>query len=171
VESAVGADRWIDALELRRHHEGGWFREVYRSAETIPHGSLPNRFTGDRQFSTAIYFLLECRDFSALHRIKQDEIWHFYDGAPLTIHMIDTAGEYSSLTLGRKAEADQRLVAVVAAGTLFGATVDEREGFALVGCTVAPGFDFDDFEMPDRAQLLDCYPQHRRLIMSLTRAP
>lgn len=163
------ARQWIQALELRRHPEGGWFREIYRASETIPRTALPSRFTGNRPFSTAIYFLLDRGDFSALHRIKQDEIWHFYDGAPLTIHMIGADRQYSSVTLGRNVGAGETLVAVVKAGTLFGATVSDSDGYTLVGCTVAPGFDFADFEMPERAQLLEQYPEHERLIERLTK--
>jgi len=165
----ANAQQWIQALELRRHPEGGWFREIYRASETIPRTGLPSRFTGERQFSTAIYFLLDRGDFSALHRIKQDEIWHFYDGAPLTIHMIDADGRRSSTTLGRDVQAGETLVAVVKAGTLFGAVVTDVERYTLVGCTVAPGFDFADFEMPGRAELLERYPQHEELIKRLTR--
>ena len=76
----TGARQWVETLRLSRHPEGGWFREVYRATEAIPHHSLPDRFTGDRSYTTAIYFLLDDTDFSALHRIKQDEVWHFYDG-------------------------------------------------------------------------------------------
>lgn len=163
------AQQWIRALELKPHPEGGWFREIYRAADTIPRSSLPVRFAGDRQFSTAIYFLLDRGECSALHRINQDELWHFYDGAPLTIHMIDAAGAYASVTLGRNVQAGETLVAVVPAGTLFGATVDDPEGYTLVGCTVAPGFEFADFEMPDRAELLARHPQHEQLINDLTK--
>jgi len=168
------AEHWIQALELRQHPEGGWFREVYRAEETIPHGNLPSRFTGDRSFSTAIYFLLRDTDVSALHRIHQDELWHFYDGASLTIHRIDPAGNYSAVKVGRNIRASEHLLAVVQAGWLFGATVNAEQGndsrsYALVGCTVAPGFDFADFEMPGRQQLLEQYPQHRQLIERLAR--
>jgi hypothetical protein len=163
------ADQWIQVLQLQRHPEGGWFREVYRAQEAIPHQCLPGRFTGDRSFSTAIYFLLKETDFSALHRINQDELWHFYDGTSLTIHMIDPAGNESSVKLGRNLQAGEALLAVVKAGWLFGATVDDSRSFALVGCTVAPGFDFADFEMPQRDRLLKEYPQQRQLIEKLTR--
>ena len=165
--------QWIRALQLRRHPEGGWFREVYRSEETIPHESLPSRFSGDRSFSTAIYFLLEGAEFSAFHRIRQDELWHFYEGASLTIHRIDPDGNYSAIRLGRNTQAGESLVVVVQAGQLFGATVDVDPGascsYSLVGCTVAPGFEFADFEMPSRRELLEQYPQHRQLIEQLTR--
>jgi hypothetical protein len=163
------AQRWIDELELERHPEGGWFREVYRAGESIPHESLPDRFSGERCFSTAIYFLLDGTDVSTLHRINQDEVWHFYDGSSLTVHMIDSDGMYSSVKLGRNVSAGESLLAVVEAGRLFGASVDDRESYALVGCTVAPGFEFADFEMPGRSELLVRYPQHRQLIERLTR--
>jgi len=163
------AEEWIEALQLQRHPEGGWFREVYRANEVIPHAALPNRFSGDRSFSTAIYFLLNKTDFSALHRIQQDELWHFYDGAALTVHMIDHAGSYSTVTLGRNVQAGEALMAVISAGWLFGATVTDQGSYALAGCTVAPGFDFADFEMPGREQLLAEYPQHEHLVEKLTR--
>ena len=163
------AQRWIETLKLERHPEGGWYREIYRADEAIPLAGLPERFSSDRNFSTAIYFLLDGTDFSALHRIKQDELWHFYDGSSLTIHMIDPAGDYSAAKLGRDAAAGENLVAVVKAGCMFGAAVDGEQSFALVGCTVAPGFDFADFEMPSREELLATYPQHREIVEKLTR--
>ena len=161
------ARRWIDALELRRHPEGGWYREVYRADETVAQPALPHRFTGDRCFSTAIYYLLQDTDVSVLHRLRQDEIWHFFDGSGLTLHIIDAAGHYSTVSLGRHPEAGEQLMAVVSAGCLFGATVDDA-GFALAGCTVAPGFEFEDFEMPSRRTLLERYPRHQAIIERLT---
>jgi predicted cupin superfamily sugar epimerase len=163
------AQRWIDRLQLRPHPEGGYFCATYRAAETIARAALPERFQGDRAFSTAIYFLLDQQDFSALHRIKQDELWHFYDGSSLTLHVIADDGRYSCIRLGRKVEDGEVPKAVVPAGCLFGATVDDPSSYALVGCTVAPGFTFDDFEMPTYDQLLKLYPQHRHLIEQLTR--
>jgi uncharacterized protein len=160
---------WIEGLQLRPHPEGGWFRETYRSAETVVQGHLPPRFTGDRVFSTAIYFLLQGDDFSALHRFKQDEVWHFYDGSALSISVINPEGQLSTIILGRDLEAGESPQAVVPAGCLFGARLNERDSFALIGCTVAPGFDFADFEMPSRRELLELYPQHRAVIERLTR--
>jgi len=163
------SQRWIESLQLQEHPEGGWFRESYRASESIPAECLPDRFNGDRCFCTAIYFLLKGTDFSALHRIRQDELWHFYDGSPLTIHMIDSAGAYSTVKLGRNIESGEALAVVVNAGWLFGATVSDPRSWTLVGCTVAPGFEFADFEMPGRTQLLEQYPQHRHVIEQLTR--
>jgi predicted cupin superfamily sugar epimerase len=165
----TSAKQWIEKLQLRRHPEGGYFRESYRSEEAIAAAGLPDRFGGDRAFSTAIYFLLEGQDFSALHRIKQDEVWHFYDGTSLTIHVIDPKGNYSTLLIGRNLQAGEVPQAVVAAGCWFGAIVSDARSYALVGCTVAPGFDFADLEMPSREELCRLYPQHRHVIEKLTR--
>ena len=163
------AAKWVERLGLLPHPEGGHYREVYRSAEVIAAAALPPRFGGDRAFGTAIYFLLQGQDFSALHRIKQDEVWHFYDGSAVTIHVIDPEGNYSTIKVGRDLRAGEVPQAVVKAGCLFGATVDDTASYALVGCTVAPGFDFADFEMPGREELCRLYPRHRQVIERLTR--
>lgn len=163
------ANDWIEALQLLPHPEGGYFRETYRSPEKIARQHLPARFAGDRAFVTAIYYLLRGQDFSALHRLHQDEIWHFYDGSTLTVSVIDPQGTLSALRLGRDARSGEVLQAVVPGGCLFGARVNAPGSFALVGCDVAPGFDFADFEMPARAELLAAYPQHRAVIEQLTR--
>lgn len=163
------AKEWIDRFRMVAHPEGGYYTETYRSGEIIRKEHLPRRFDGDRSFSTAIVFLLPGGEFSALHRIKQDEVWHFYDGAGLTIHVIDTDGVYTALKLGRNIEKGETPQAVVEAGCLFGATVDAGESYALVGCTVAPGFDFADLDMPDRRTLVERYPQHKTMIETLTR--
>jgi uncharacterized protein len=165
----TGAQSWIDGLQLRRHPEGGWFRETYRSGELMSRAALPPRFGGDRAFSTAIYFLLDGDDFSALHRIKQDEVFHFYDGSALYLHVIDPLGNYSMVMVGRDLSAGQMPQAVVNAGCLFGATVSDPRSYSLVGCTVAPGFDFADFEMPDREEICRQFPQHQQVIERLTR--
>lgn len=160
---------WIHLLDLQPHPEGGWYREVYRASELIPRAGLPFRFSGDRSCSTAIYYLLGASDFSALHRIRQDEVWHFYDGSPLSVHIIHPTGEAEQVLLGRDLNAGQRPMAVVEHGCWFGAHVDSGDGYSLVGCTVAPGFDFDDFELAERSQLIERFPQHRPLIERLTR--
>ncbi|UCH84077.1 MAG: cupin domain-containing protein [Candidatus Latescibacterota bacterium] len=163
------AAEWIARLDMVKHPEGGYYREIYRSNETIAHDHLPERFGGDRVFSTAIVFLLRAGEFSALHRIKQDEVWHHYDGAALTIHVIDPNGGYTPIELGCDIEKGERPQVVVRAGCLFGTTVSGEGTYALVGCTVAPGFEFDDFEMPDRDTLAKRYPQHQAIIEKLTR--
>ena len=160
---------WIENLGLEPHPEGGYFKETYRSLATVPAGVLPG-YDGPRNLGTSIYFLLQDEEFSALHRIKQDELWHFYAGAPLTVHVIDAAGRYSPIRMGADPEAGECLQALVPGGSLFGASVDGNKGYALVGCTCVPGFDFDDFEMPSREELLGRYPQHREIIRRLARA-
>ncbi|TLS67940.1 cupin domain-containing protein [Mariprofundus erugo] len=162
------AATWIDVLELQKHPEGGWYREIYRASEQIPVSGLPSRFDGERAFCTSIYFLLAGDEFSALHRIRQDELWHFYDGDGLTVHVITPDGVYSEKKLGRNPERGDSLMHVVETGHWFGASVS-ADGFALVGCTVAPGFDFADFELPSGDELLALYPHHEALIRRLTR--
>ncbi|MCO6047978.1 cupin domain-containing protein [Aeoliella sp. ICT_H6.2] len=165
----LSQEQWIEALSLAPHPEGGWFREAYRASESIPRDALPERFTGERSFSTSIYYLLGPGDFSALHRIRQDELWHFYDGSPLLVEVIHPDGRAEQLKMGRDLSAGQTPMGVVPAGSWFGAHVATEDGYSLVGCTVAPGFDFEDFEMPSRAELLEQFPSHRKLIERLTR--
>jgi predicted cupin superfamily sugar epimerase len=163
------ASYWIEKLRLGRHPEGGYFRQTYRSDIQIAVEALPARFSGARTASTAIYFLLGGNDFSAFHRLRSDEIWHFYAGSGLIVHVIDPAAEYSCIRLGSDAENGEVLQAVVRAGCWFGSELADRSSFALVGCTVSPGFDFEDFELGKRLELVRCYPQHRRVIERLTR--
>ena len=92
----------IAALKLQPHPEGGWYRETYRAVETLSTNCLPDRFDGPRCYSTAIYFLLTTNTFSALHRIKSDEQWHFYAGSGLTVHVIHPGGYYEAIKLGAR---------------------------------------------------------------------
>lgn len=159
---------WIEKLRLKPHPEGGYFREIYRSKETIPVGVLPDRFGGDRTFSTAIYFLLESDQISASHRIKSDELWHFHSGLSLTIHIIDDQGGYVHQGLGGNLEADESFQAIIPAGSWYGASVNSPDSYSLVSGTVAPGFDFADFELAKRDELLRNYPGHGEIIERLT---
>lgn len=159
------ANDWIEKLGLLPHPEGGWFKEVYRSHEYIIKDVLPERFNGSRVFSTAIYFLLNASAISRFHKIHQDEIWHFYDGDPLCLHQITSDGKHLEQLVGKSENALP--LAVVPAGNYFGAEV-MGEGYSLVGCTVAPGFEFADFEMPSRDELYQIFPQHGELIQRLT---
>jgi predicted cupin superfamily sugar epimerase len=158
----------IDRLELLPHPEGGYYRETYRSKGVIAQSALTD-FDGERNFSTAIYFMLTSRSFSALHRIRQDEVWHFYTGSPLHVHVIDANGKYRKNLVGINISNGEVPQLVVKAGDWFGATVAVKNSFALVGCTVAPGFDFRDFEMGTREQLNALFPQHAEVIGRLTR--
>lgn len=162
------AQQWIERLGLSRHPEGGWYRETYRAGTLLPRLALP-AYGGDRAASTAIYFLLAGDEFSALHRLKSDEVWHFYAGSPLVVHVIDPAGEYRQILLGSDPEQGQAFQAVVPGGFWFGSSLLQPGTFALVGCTVAPGFDFADFEMASRKALLRQYPHLEQPILQLTR--
>jgi predicted cupin superfamily sugar epimerase len=163
------AQYWIDRLSLSPHPEGGYYRVTYQSTLTIAQDALPSAFHGSRYASTAIYFLLAQKDFSAFHRIASDELWHFYAGSGLIVYVIDPEGNYCELHLGDAFEAGEVFQAVVKAGCWFASRLKNAAGFALVGCTVAPGFDFADFEMAKRSELVGICPEHRKLIEELTR--
>ncbi len=163
------AKYWIDALNLKPHPEGGYFGEVYRSGEQITREALPERYTKAHAFATSIYFLLPGDQFSALHRLKSDEIWHFYLGSPVKISMILADGTLAERTLGPNPDNGQAFQTVIPHGCWFGARVLDVSGFALMGCTVAPGFEFDDFELGKRSELLKQFPQHKAIIQTLTR--
>ncbi len=161
-------DDWIRALGLRPHPEGGYFREIYRSQERIPQAGLPPRYPGDRSLATSIYFLLLSGQVSRLHRLRSDEIWHFYEGSPVVIHTFRPGGAYAPTALGRKASAGRAFQTVLRAGWWFGAEVAGPDSFALVGCTIAPGFEFDDFELGRREDLQEEFPGQKGIIEKLT---
>ena len=163
------AKHWIGKLKLEPHPEGGYFRQTYRSDVMIAREALPPEFSGARAASTAIYFLLEGENFSAFHRLRSDEVWHFYAGSALVVEVIQPAGSRATFLLGDNSDAGQTFQAVVSAGCWFASHVADWKGWALVGCTVAPGFDFEDFEMAKREKLMNMYPQHREIIAKLTR--
>jgi uncharacterized protein len=165
---AKDAQYWINHLGLSPHPEGGYYRATYKADLTIVRSALPSSYQGDRSASTAIHFLLDEGDFSAFHRIASDEVWHFYAGSSLVVYVIEPEGNYSELHLG--GDAGEVFQAVVKAGCWFASRVKDAAGFALVGCTVAPGFEFADFELGVRSELIRTFPVHRKLIEELTRA-
>lgn len=159
----------IQQFGLLPHPEGGWYKETYRSMEEIPANALPQRFSGTRVFSTAIYFLLEQGNFSAFHRIKSDECWHFYTGEALEVFIIFPNGKLEIITLGNGIAAGRFFQYVVPANCWFASRPAAKSSFCFVGCTVAPGFDFADFELAEAAALSVLYPQHKKLIHELCR--
>ncbi|PKL39790.1 MAG: hypothetical protein CVV44_06095 [Spirochaetae bacterium HGW-Spirochaetae-1] len=162
---------WRDIVEnlgLVRHPEGGYYREIYRSDETIAGEALPSRYSGSRAFGTSIYFLLPSAEYSHFHRLKSDEIWHFYSGSPLVVHCIDEKGVYAAHRLGGCMTEEESFQVVIRKNTWFAAEVVDESGYALMGCSVMPGFDFSDFELGDREFLLARYPHHGELIARLT---
>ena len=163
------AREFITKYQLKAHPEGGYFRETYRSAELIPVAGLPDRFNGPRHFSTAIYFLLEGKQFSAFHRIRSDECWHFYAGQTLHVYVLDDEGELETIKLGSNSMEGELFQYVVPAGCWFASKPAPGSQFCFVGCTVAPGFDFADFELADARRLAEQYPQHTGLITELCR--
>ena len=154
------AQRLIAALRLQPHPEGGWYRETYRSADRVT-----TSWGGLRAATTSIYFVLTAETFSAFHRLSSDETWHFYRGDPLTLDLIDASGAYERRIIG----ADDALQTTIPSGTHFAAHVDAEGGYALVGCDVAPGFEFADFQLTTRSMLTAAYPQFGPLIARYTR--
>ncbi|SRR5579871_267997 len=166
----ASADYWIAKLQMTKHPEGGAFREVYRSSLNIEKENLPGNFKGSRNVCTSIYFLLKRNEFSAFHRIASDELWHFYFGNALMIYEIESlTGTLKTHKLGNNFENGEVFQTVIKAGNWFASAVNDNGEYALVGCTVAPGFDFADFELAERNKLIKDHPQHKDLIISLTR--
>ncbi|HJS53044.1 MAG TPA: cupin domain-containing protein [Chitinophagaceae bacterium] len=163
------SDQLIQQFNLEPHPEGGWYKQTYRSNEKIVAGALPKRFTGSRAFSTAIYFLLEEGNFSAFHRIKSDECWHFYAGDPLLIFIIRQSGELEIISLGNDFEKGQSFQYVVPANCWFAGRPASGSKYCFVGCTVSPGFEFADFELANVNALVRVYPQHKAIINELCR--
>jgi len=157
----------IQFYQLLPHPEGGYYKETYRSAESLNADSLPIRFKGKRNFSTAIYFLLEENSFSAFHRIQSDECWHFYSGDAVDIHVLHANGNYELIKLGSNIEMGEQFQAIVPAGAWFASKTSGH--YSLVGCTVSPGFDFADFELAKADELALQYPDQKTLIQYFCR--
>lgn len=163
------ATDWIRLLDLKPHPEGGWFREVYRSPETIPASALPARYGAARAIATSIIYLLTAGEFSAFHRLRCDEIWCHHTGSGLTLQMIAADGTLTQAGLGPDPTRGHLPQRVVPAGSWFAVTLDDPTSFGLAGCVTAPGFAFDDFELGLRSTLLEAYPAHAEIIRRLTR--
>lgn len=163
------AEELVLHFNLEPHPEGGYFKQTYRSEEIIAADALPESFSGDRRFSTAIYFLVLPGNFSAFHRLDADEIWHFYAGGCLQIHIIHPDGKYELILLGNQPARGEVFQALVPAGCWFACETGEGADFSFTGCTMAPGFDFAGFELAKAKSLSAQYPQHRTLINRLCR--
>lgn len=162
------AEKLIEKLQLQNHPEGGYFKETYRSEGIIQPESENSEFPAGRNYSTSIYYLLDGTETSSLHRIRSDESWHFYSGTSATIHVIHPDSLYQALYLGPDLEKGQEFQHTVPAGSWFGVSVDNPNSYMLAGCTVAPGFDFKDFEMGDPYKLKQTFPEHREIIDKLS---
>jgi len=168
--TAITVEKLIELYGLESHPEGGFFVETYRAKGQIAKDALPQTYKGDRDYSTAIYYLLPEGTRSKLHRLPEtsDEIFHFYLGDPMTVVQIMPDGKIVEAVLGHDVAAGQKVQHVIPGGCWFGAYPNPGSRFCLVGCTVAPGFDFADFEMGDRADLLKQYPDAKEIIERLT---
>lgn len=148
--------------------EGGFYVETYRAADRISKEALGAKYAGQRSLATAILYLLTPETFSALHRLKSDEVFHFYLGDPITMLRLHPDGSSKVITLGSDIFNDQQIQVTVPAGTWQGAFLNRGGRFSLMGCTVAPGFEFADYESANRSELLKAYPAQRQLIIRLT---
>lgn len=178
----IDAEFIIRKLELEKHiSEGGYFKESYRSPCMISNNGFHNKKQGHeiseetpypekiRPASTLIYYLLVGNQYSAIHRVQSDEIWHFYLGSPVTIHLINEDRISPRIQLGNNLENDENIHYIVKKDTWFCAEINNKTSFALMGCTVSPGFDFEDFELGNKDKLILQYPQHKDLIERFTK--
>lgn len=163
-----GSEYWIEKLDMIKHPEGGYFKETYKNPEMLSDSELSANFEGKRPLSTSIYFLLNSGEVSHFHRLKSDEIWYYHAGSSLTVYVISRKGELQELKLGLDIEKGEHPQVIVPAGSIFGSAITKENSFSLVGCMVSFGFDFTDFELFSREELLDKYPQHKDIIIRLT---
>ncbi|MDD4921708.1 MAG: cupin domain-containing protein [Bacteroidales bacterium] len=164
----LNAEDIIRLLNLKAHPEGGYYREIYRSEETMDQKSLPSRYSGPRCFSTGIYYLLTSDDRSMMHRVKSDETFHFYMGDPAEILKLYPDGTGEMMEIGIDLEKGMKPCVTIEKGVWQGQRLKEGGRFVLYGTTVSPGFEFEDFEFGDRESLQKEYPQFREKIEELT---
>lgn len=153
-------EKIVAELNMQPHPEGGYYAEVYRSPMEIP--------GKERQLMTSIYFLLTSDNVSNFHRIKSDELWFHHAGSPITVHVLNEVQGHIEIKVGSDILNGEHPQALVKGGEIFGSSVDTSESYALVSCVVAPGFDFQDFELFKRSELLDQFPAHSEIITRLT---
>jgi len=166
---SIKAKAIIDKFKLEPHIEGGWFKRSFQSEQQLSKDSLINCFTGTRYVTTSIYYLLPKGEISAFHQLLQYETWHYYAGDPIIIHWFDENGNHQSIVLGNDYEKGQIPQLTIQPNTFFAAELAPESEFAFVGCSVAPGFDFDDFSLAEKDELLSLYPEHADIIARLTK--
>jgi predicted cupin superfamily sugar epimerase len=164
--------------------EGGYYRESYRSDKCVQTNgfgdespmdivySLPtpeNQLPNIRPVLTLIYYLLDGNQFSAFHKVKYDEIWHFYKGSPINLYILTDSKNLLRVQLGNDLRKNEQIHYVIKGNTWFGADLKDKSSYSLIGCSVSPGFDFRDFELGYRNRLKKTYPQHEHIINRLTR--
>lgn len=160
------AKYYIKKLDLIKHPEGGYFKEIYRANEMYYVDQQKKSIK--RNASTSIYFLLDGRQVSKFHRLKSDELWHFYDGSAIKLYVINEAGEFSTILLGNDLASGEVFQVVIRKNSWFAAEVLDKKSYSLIGCTVSPGFDFTDFELASRKNLMDQFPHYKVEIFRFT---
>lgn len=154
-------EQLVEALQLKPHPEGGYYTETYRSDLEI------STVNGSRSLMTCIYFLLTSANSSKFHQIKSDEMWFFHEGSPLTVHVLSESG-YEKLLVGPSDNQGHHPYQLVKSGVVFGSTVEAEDSYSLVSCVVAPGFDFEDFRLLSKEELLEKWPEALDIIHKLT---
>jgi uncharacterized protein len=151
---------WINRLELQHHPEGGFYKEIYRCDEMMEHQGRP------KSTATSIYYLIDSETKSFCHRLKSDELWYHHQGSGVALYMIDESGNWSVQICGTGE--GENLTVLIPKNVWFGARVIDGDAFTLVSCVVTPGFEFVDFEMIDRNELIEKFPQHKEEILRYT---
>lgn len=166
----ASAQQYIEELKLVAHREGGYFVRIYHSDNRVQALAAQYGENNLRSAGTCIYYLLEKNDFSAWHKLKSDEIWHFCDGALLKLYILDVNGNLIEKLLGAPQQnVNASFQIAIPAGDWFAAELVDKQSFCLVTCTVFPGFEYEDFELADRQKLSAQFPQHAALINKFTR--
>lgn len=165
----------MNAQDIIKHYsmqplpdEGGYYVETYRASETIANHALDSRYTGDRHHSTSILYLITPTSFSKMHRVKSDEIFHFYLGDAVEMLQLKPDGSSEVITMGADLKAGHKQQTVVNNGIWQGTKLKDGGKFALLGCTVSPGFEFADYESGNFNDLAKHFPTHHQLIKELT---
>lgn len=152
------AQEYIVKLGLTAHPEGGFYKETYRSEAEI----------GNRNLMTSIYFLITSNNISRFHRIKSDEMWYFHDGSPLSVHTLSKEKGHQIHKVGLDLSKGESPQLLVRANTIFGSTLEVKDSYSLVSCTVSPGFDFADFELFDTDFLLNMFPKNEEIVRRMS---
>jgi len=162
------AEYFIKQLKLEPHPEGGHYRRIYESSEFISKENLPKKYGSKRHYSTSIYYLLNKTEVSKFHKLKSDEIWHYYFGSSAMIYIIDESGKLNIKKLGPNIDEGEEFQVIIKSNSWFASELSNKDSFILVGCTVAPGFDFEDFELAEKSDLINNYPDYLDIISKFT---
>ena len=163
------ASYWIEHLKMEKHPEGGYFASAFSSDESWSKECLPSRYKGSRVLYSSIYYLLECSEVCCLHKLATDELWSYYAGGSLRLHLFEANNKYSFKDMGSNIDEGQTLHFKVNRGVDFGGEVINGD-YVLAGCVLSPGFSFDDHSWSDASTLIKAFSEHKSLISRLIRA-